>query len=165
MTEAIEQFFLETVGRELCVFFCAMLPIIELRGAVPLGAGLGLPWWQSFGLSLLGNTLPVPILLLLWQVILRVLRRFKWTAGVADWLEARALRSRERVENRAFWGLLIFVAIPLPGTGAWTASMIAGLMKMPLKKAIPPIALGVVIAAGIVTVLYYCFRELFTMIV
>ena len=90
MTEAIEQFFLETVGRELCVFFCAMLPIIELRGAVPLGAGLGLPWWQSFGLSLLGNTLPVPILLLLWQVILRVLRRFKWTAGVADWLEARA---------------------------------------------------------------------------
>lgn len=155
MIDAIESFFLETVGRELCVFFCAMLPIIELRGAIPLGAGLGLPWWQSFGLSLLGNTLPVPILLLLWQVILRVLRRFKWTAGVADWLEARALRSRERVENRAFWGLLIFVAIPLPGTGAWTGSLLASLTGIRFWKALLAIVLGVIGAGVIMTVISY----------
>ena len=155
MIDAIESFFLKTIGRELCVFFCAMLPIIELRGAVPLGAGLGLPWWQSFGLSLLGNTLPVSILLLLWQVILRVLRRFKWTAGVADWLEARALRSRERVENRAFWGLLIFVAIPLPGTGAWTGSLLASLTGIRFWKALLAIVLGVIGAGVIMTVISY----------
>jgi uncharacterized membrane protein len=153
--DAIESFFLETVGRELCVFFCAMLPIIELRGAIPLGAGLGLPWWQSFALSLLGNTLPVPILLLLWQAILRGLRHFKWTTGIADWLERRALRSRERVENRAFWGLLIFVAIPLPGTGAWTGSLLSSLTGIRFWKALLSIVLGVVLAGVIMTVVSY----------
>ena len=64
MVEAIENFFLETVGKELCVFFCSMIPIIELRGAIPLGAALGLPLWQSFILSVVGNMLPVPIILL-----------------------------------------------------------------------------------------------------
>ena len=155
MIDAIETFFLETVGRELCVFFCAMLPIIELRGAVPLGAGLGLPWWQSLALSVLGNTLPVPILLLLWQAIMRTLRYFKWTTGLADWMEARALRSRERVENRAFWGLLIFVAIPLPGTGAWTGSLLASLTGIRFWKALLAIVLGVIGAGVIMTLVSY----------
>jgi uncharacterized membrane protein len=153
--EAIEQFFLETVGRELCVFFCAMLPVIELRGAIPLGAGLGLPWWQSFGLSLAGNLLPVPFLLLLWQVVLRLLRRFRWTVRVADWLEARALRSRERVENRAFWGLLVFVAIPLPGTGAWTGSLLSSVTGIRFWKAMVAIVLGVIGAGVIMTLISY----------
>lgn len=155
MIEAIEQFFLETVGRELCVFFCAMLPVIELRGAIPLGAGLGLPWWQSFGLSLAGNLLPVPFLLLLWQVVLRLLRRFRWTVRVADWLEARALRSRERVENRAFWGLLVFVAIPLPGTGAWTGSLLSSVTGIRFWKAMVAIVLGVIGAGVIMTLISY----------
>ena len=150
MIEAIKEFFLETVGRELCVFFCAMLPIIELRGAIPLGAGLGLSWLESFALSVAGNLLPVPFLLLLWQLVLRLLRRFRRTAGLADWLEARALRSRERVENRAFWGLLVFVAIPLPGTGAWTGALIAAMLDIRLKRAFPAIALGVVLAGLVV---------------
>jgi uncharacterized membrane protein len=153
--EAIEQFFLETVGRELCVFFCAMLPVIELRGAIPLGAGLGLPWWQSLGLSLAGNLLPVPFLLLLWQVVLRLLRRFRWTVRVADWLEARALRSRERVENRAFWGLLVFVAIPLPGTGAWTGSLLSSVTGIRFWKAMVAIVLGVIGAGVIMTLISY----------
>jgi uncharacterized membrane protein len=152
MVEAIEQFFLETLGRELCVLLCSMLPIIELRGAIPLGAGLGLSWWQSFGLSVAGNLLPAPFLLLLWQAIMRLLRSFRWTTSVANWLEARALRSREKVENRAFWGLLIFVAIPLPGTGAWTGSLLASLTGIRFWKALLSIVLGV-IAAGIIMVL------------
>jgi len=155
VTEAIEQFFLETVGRELCVFFCAMLPIIELRGAIPLGAGLGLPWWQSFGLSMAGNLLPVPFLLLLWQVVLRLLRRFRRTVRVADWLEARALRSRERVENRAFWGLLVFVAIPLPGTGAWTGSLLSSVTGIRFWKAMVAITCGVLAAGVIMTLISY----------
>lgn len=155
MIDAIKEFFLETVGRELCVFFCSMLPIIELRGAIPLGAGLGLPWWQTFGLSIAGNLLPVPFLLLLWQVFLRLLRRFRLTVGVADWLERRALRSRERVENGAFWGLLVFVAIPLPGTGAWTGSLLSTLTGIRLWKALLSIVLGVIGAGVIMTLVSY----------
>ena len=71
MVEAIEQFFLETVGKELCVFFCSMLPIIECRGAVPLGAVLGLPWWQTALLSIAGNLLPVPFILLFIKAMLK----------------------------------------------------------------------------------------------
>ena len=102
---------------------------------------------------------------LLFHKLLYILRKIKITAKLADYMERRAEKNTAKVENLMFLGLMLFVAIPLPGTGAWTASMIAGLTKMPLKKAIPPIILGVVIAAGIVTVLYYCFRELFEIIV
>ena len=153
MIDAIKEFFLETVGRELCVFFCSMLPIIELRGAIPLGAGLGLPWWQTFGLSIAGNLLPVPFLLLLWQVFLRLLRRFRLTVGVADWLERRALRSRERVENGAFWGLLLFVAIPLPGTGAWTGTMIASVLGLEPKRSFVAALGGVLLATVIMSLI------------
>ena len=155
MIDAIKEFFLETVGRELCVFLCAMLPVIELRGAIPLGAGLGLSWWQSFCLSVAGNLLPVPFLLLLLQMFLRLLRRFRLTAGVADWLEKRALRSRERVENGAFWGLLLFVAIPLPGTGAWTGSLLASVTGIRPWKAALSITLGVLVAGVIMTLVSY----------
>ena len=155
MIEAIKEFFLETVGRELCVFFCSMLPVIELRGAIPLGAGLGLPWWKSFGLSLAGNLLPVPFLLLLLQLFLRLLRRFRLTAGFADWLERRALRSRGRVENGAFLGLLLFVAIPIPGTGAWTGSLLSTVTGIRPWKAFVSIVLGVIAAGVIMTLISY----------
>ena len=118
-------------------------------------------WQQRFG----GNIIIVPFIVLLFHKILWVLRKIRITARVADMLERRAEKNTEKVQNLMFLGLMLFVAIPLPGTGAWTASMIAGLLKLPLKKAIPPIALGVVIAGVIVTVLYYCFRELFLLIV
>ena len=148
------------------VFMIGMLPIIELRGAIPFG----MVWLENdyplvLALSLAGNLIIVPFIVLLFNKILYIMRKIKITAKIADKLEKRAEKNTEKIENLMFIGLMLFVAIPLPGTGAWTASMIAGLMKMPLKKAIPPIALGVVIAAGIVTVLYYCFRELFLMIV
>ena len=148
------------------VFIIGMLPVIELRGAIPVG----MVWLDNdyplvLALSLAGNLLIVPLIVLLFNKILFVMRKIRITAGIADKLEKRAERNTAKIENVMFVGLMLFVAIPLPGTGAWTASMIAGLMKLPLKKAIPPIALGVVIAAAIVTVLYYCFRELFLMIV
>ena len=148
------------------VFIIGMLPVIELRGAIPVG----MVWLDNdyplvLALSLAGNLIIVPFIVLLFNKILYIMRKIKITAKIADKLEKRAEKNTAKIENLMFVGLMLFVAIPLPGTGAWTASMIAGLMKLPLKKAIPPIALGVVIAAGIVTVLYYCFRELFMMIV
>ena len=148
------------------VFIIGMVPIIELRGAIPVG----MVWLDNdyplvLALSLAGNLIIVPFIVLLFNKILYIMRKIKITAKIADKLEKRAEKNTAKIENLMFVGLMLFVAIPLPGTGAWTASMIAGLMKLPLKKAIPPIALGVVIAAGIVTVLYYCFRELFMMII
>ena len=148
------------------VFLIGMVPVIELRGAIPLG----MVWLDNnyplvLALSLAGNLLIVPFIVLLFGKILTIMRKIKFTVKIADALERRAERNTERMHNIMFVGLMLFVAIPLPGTGAWTASMIAGLLKLPLKKALPPIALGVVIAAGIVTVLYYFFREIFMAIV
>ena len=148
------------------VFVIGMLPVIELRGAIPVG----MVWLDNnyplvLALSLAGNLLIVPFIVLLFSKILTVMRKIKFTVKIADALERRAEKNTEKMHNIIFIGLMMFVAVPLPGTGAWTASMIAGLMKLPLKKALPPIVLGVVIAAGIVTVLYYFFRNLFLLIV
>ena len=96
--------------------------------------------------------------MLLFNKILVVMRKIKITAKIADKLEARAEKNSKKIEKWEFLGLMIFVAIPIPGTGAWTASMVAGLMKMRLRTAIPPIMLGVAIAAAIVTGVYYGFK-------
>ena len=148
------------------VLLISMVPVIELRGAIPLGMiWLGNNYPLAHGLSLAANLLIVPFIVLLFNKILYVMRRIVITAKLADWLEARVENKSQSIENLMFVGLMLFVAVPLPGTGAWTASMIAGLMKMPLKKAIPPIALGVVIAAALVSVLYYCFYGVFELII
>jgi uncharacterized membrane protein len=155
MIEAIETFFLETVGRELCVLFCSMLPIIELRGAIPLGAGLGLPWWQTFAISVVGNLLPVPFILLLMRWVLDLMKRVKGLRRIAYWLEERVEKKRDKVEKYAFWGLVLFVAVPLPGTGAWTGSLIAALTGIRFRRAILCVTIGVLIAAIAMTVVSY----------
>jgi uncharacterized membrane protein len=135
-----------------------MCPIIELRGAIPIGLEWGIPFWETMVLSLGGNLLIVPFVVLLFNKILVVMRKIKLTAKAADWLEKRAEKNSAKIENLMFVGLMLFVAIPLPGTGAWTASMVAGLMKLKLRKSIIPIALGVLVAAVIVTLVYSAFK-------
>ena len=161
MVQAIEQFFLETVGRELCVLFCSMLPIIERRGAIPLGAGLGLPWWQSFGISIVGNLLPIPFILLFMRGILRLMKKVKGLCKVALWLEGKAEKNREKVERYAFWGLVLFVAIPLPGTGAWPGSLVASVTGMRFWKSLLAAVIGVLIAGVIMTAVSYGAVEVF----
>ena len=157
MTEAIERFFLETVGRELCVFFCSMLPIIECRGAIPLGWGLGLPWWQTVLFSLAGNPLPVPFILLFIRAVLGWMRgsRVKFFANIAAWLDRKIEKHKGTIEKYSYWGVVIFVAIPLPGTGAWTGTLIASVLGLVAKKSFFAAALGVLIATAIMTVLSY----------
>lgn len=158
MTEAIEQFFLETVGRELCVFFCSMLPIIECRGAIPLGWGLGLPWWQTALLSIGGNLLPVPFILLFIRAILRWMAgsRFRFFSGIAAWLNRKVEKHKGTIEKYSYWGIVIFVAVPLPGTGAWTGTLIASVLGLEPKRSFLAAALGVLGATAIMTVLSYC---------
>ena len=114
MIDAIEKFFLETVGREWCVFFCSMIPIIELRGAIPLGAALGLHWLPCLAISILGNMLPVPFILLFINAIIQAMKKTKHLAKFANWLEAKAEKNRERILKFGFFGLILFVGTPLP---------------------------------------------------
>ena len=157
MTEAIQNFFLETVGREWCVFFCSMIPIIELRGAIPLGAGLGLEWWQSYLISVAGNFFPVPFILLFINTILRWMAasKVKFFNKVANWLFAKAEKNRTKIEKYAFWGVTAFVAIPLPATGAWTGSLVAAVFNMNFWRALFSALLGICIAGIIMTLISY----------
>ena len=157
MVEVIESFFLETVGKELCVFFCSMIPIIELRGAIPLGAALGLPMWQTFLISIVGNMIPVPIILLFVKKVLEFMSRskIKFFNKVANWLYAKAEKNRARIEKYAFWGVAIFVGIPLPMTGAWTGTLVAAVINMRFLKAFFSALIGVLMAAVIMTFISY----------
>jgi uncharacterized membrane protein len=143
------------IAKRVIVFVLSMVPVIELRGAIPVGWGFKLPLWQTLALSIGGNILIIPFVIVLFNRVLELLRKFNLTAGIANFIEARTQRKSEKVENWVFLGLMLFVAIPLPGTGAWTASMIAGLLQMKMRKAFLPIVLGVIGAAVIVTLVTY----------
>ena len=155
--EAIANFFLETVGREWCVFFCSLLPIIELRGAIPLGAGFGLPFWQTYLISVIGNILPVPFILLFIKGILTWMSKCRVKAfnKVAGWLFRKAEKNRGKVEKYASLGLVLFVAIPLPGTGAWTGSLVAAIMDMKFWRAFLSALIGVLVAGVVMTLISY----------
>ena len=157
MIDAIQNFFLETVGKELCVFFCSMIPIIELRGAIPLGAALGLPVWQSFVLSIVGNMLPVPIILLFVKKVLSFMSksRVKFFNKVATFVYAKAEKNRAKIEKYAFWGVALFVGIPLPMTGAWTGSLVAAMINMKFWKAFLSAFVGVLCAGIVMSLVSY----------
>ncbi len=157
MIEAIEHFFLETVGPKLCVFFCSMIPIIELRGGIPLGAGLGLPWWQTMPLAIAGNMLPVPFILLFIRFIIDKMAqsRIRFFNKIAGWLNRKAEKNRPKIEKYAFWGMALFVAIPLPVTGAWCGSLVCATIGEKFWRAMLSAFIGVCIAAVIMTLASY----------
>ena len=157
MVEAIKTFFLDIVGEELCVFFCSMIPIIELRGAIPMGAAFGLPWWQSYALSVLGNMLPVPFILLFIKGMIGWMSRSKigFFNKVANFLLRKVEKKRDQIEKYSFWGVALFVGVPLPVTGAWTGSLVAAMIDMKFWKALVSCLIGVMIAGVIMTVISY----------
>lgn len=138
----------------LYVFFMSMVPIVELRGAVPLGTGLGIHWLLNLLVCIIGNCLPIPFILLFIKAILKWMRgcNISFFSKVAVWLHEKAEKNRAKVEKYATWGLFIFVAIPLPGTGAWTGALVASIFDMSKKKAVLSIFGGVVAAGLIMTV-------------
>nr|WP_314631196.1 small multi-drug export protein [uncultured Mogibacterium sp.] len=141
----------------LKTFVMAMVPVIELRGAIPYGAGIaGLPIWQATLIAVLGNLLPVPFLVVFTRDIFSWIRKKSDKLNnIVQMMERKADRNKDVVLRYEFWGLMILVAIPLPGTGAWTGALVAAMMDMQLKRAFPAIALGVVAAAFIVTWVTY----------
>ena len=157
MVEAIEQFFTNIFGPELGVLLCSMIPIIECRGAVPLGWGLGMPWWQTALFAVAGNILPVPFILLFIRRILKWMRecRVKFFNKFAAWLDRKVEKRKGTIEKYSYWGVMIFVAIPFPGTGAWTGTLIASALELEPKKSFMACLGGVLVATAIMTVISY----------
>lgn len=137
----------------LVTFIISMFPVVELRLAIPVGASMGLPIWEAALVSILGNMLPVPLIIAFIRKILDWLKKHvSWMQKFVVWLEKKATGPKaDRVRKYEFWGLLILVAVPLPGTGAWTGSLIAALLDIRMKRALPPILTGVLVAALIVS--------------
>ena len=134
------------------IFAISMVPVIELRAAIPIGAGMGLEMWQCFLAAVLGNLLPVPFLVLFGGKVLHWLAGFEKFGKPFRKILEIGEKKVGKMNKTLFWGLLTFVAIPLPGTGAWTGSLVAITLWLSLKKAFPPIALGVV-GAGLIMML------------
>ena len=146
----IDFLFKTLIGKVLITFLVSMVPIIELRGAIPIATGMGLSPWIAIPVAIIGNLLPVPFIILFIKKIFAWMRKVSPKLNsVVDKMEAKAEKNKDKVLKYAFWGLVLFVAIPLPGTGAWTGSLVAAMLDMPLKKAFPAIVLGV-LGAGII---------------
>lgn len=140
----------------LSVFGLAMIPVFELRGAIPVGVAAGLPFWMVFLTALLGNLLPVPFLILFTRRVFEWLRtKSALLERFVSRLERKAAAKEDLLKKYELLGLCILVAIPLPGTGAWTGSLVAAVFDIRLKHAFPAIALGVLIAGIIVSVVTY----------
>ncbi len=141
---------------ELKVIGVAALPIFELRGAIPLGVSLGMPLGRIYFLSLLGNLIPVLPLLLLFKYFFHHLQNIKFVGKFFEWWFYRVEKKSKLVERWGFWGLVLFVAIPMPVTGAWTGTAAATLFELSTRKAFLAILIGVAIAGIIVSLVANC---------
>ncbi len=129
-----------------------MAPVVELRGAIPAGVTAGLPLWVSALVSMAGNMIPVPFILVFTRNVLKWMeKKSKLLAGFAKKLQDKAEKNKAKVLKYEFWGLVALVAVPLPGTGAWTGALVAATLDMQLKRAVPAILLGVLIAGVLVS--------------
>ena len=142
-------------GEFVFTVLVSMIPIVELRGGIPFGvATLGLPYGAAFTAAIIGNMIPVPfIVVYIRRVFLWMRRRLPWLNNLVDKLEKKAHLKGQKVTKYKYLGLMIFVAIPLPGTGAWTGALVAAFLDMPLRKALPSIFAGVLLAGCIMSLL------------
>ncbi len=157
MVELIESY-LSGLNHELAVFLISMVPIVELRGAIPFGVALGVKWHIAYILSVIGNILPVPFVILFFRPVIEYLEKTKLFGKLASKLKNRTTSKIKDVNKYKILGLYLFVAIPLPGTGAWTGAAIAALMKMRIKHAFPVIVAGVA-SAGVIMLAVSKFGE------
>ena len=144
-------------GKQLIVFIISMLPILELRGGLIAASLLKLPPLESYIIAIVGNVIPVPFILLLINRILRAMEksRFKLFNKIHSFLHKKIMKNKDSIEKYGFWGLVIFVGIPLPGTGAWTGAIIAAFLEMDRKKAFIGILLGMLMASIIMMIISF----------
>ena len=144
-------------GREILVFVISLMPILELRGGLLAAALLGLDPLPSYIISIIGNILPVPFILLLITKILAWMRnsKVKLFNKIANWLDEKVEKHKGQIEKFGYLGVVLFVGIPLPGTGAWTGSLIASVLNMDKKKTFAAVLVGIVMASIIMMILSF----------
>lgn len=144
-----------TFSKELIVFIISLMPILELRGGLIAASLLGLDFFKASIICIVGNILPIPFILLLLEKVLRFLERFKPTKKIVEFLNDKATKSKKQIDKYGFLGLVLFVGIPLPGTGAWTGALVASIFEMDIKKSIIAIFLGILLAFVIMSIVSY----------
>ena len=158
MAETLANWFVEnlsgTLSRELIVFIVSLMPILELRGGIIAGFAMGMEWLPTFIIAYIGNLLPIPFILLFIRFIFRVLKQTPLRCFV-EWCERKADAKSDKIRKYAYWGVFLFVAIPLPGTGAWMGALISAMLNMDPKKTFPIIMVGVLTAGIIVSILSF----------
>ena len=142
-------------GKELIVFIISLMPILELRGGLIAAALLDLNPVTSYIISIIGNVLPVPFILWFINSILEWMRKSKKFNKIAKWLDKKVEKNKDKIEKFGFWGLVLFVGIPLPGTGAWTGCLVAAVLEMDRKKSFFAAMIGILIASIIMMVLSF----------
>ena len=159
MTEAlvdrIVDVFQGNVPKELIIFLISMLPVLELRGGMIAAKLLEVPLLKAFVICYIGNILPIPFILLFIRQIFKLMKKTKIFRGLIERLEKRAMGKSDQIKRYEFLGLLLFVGVPLPGTGAWTGSLIASLLEVDIKKSSVAIFCGLIMATVIMYVVSY----------
>lgn len=158
MTETIVNFFITLFGginKNALIFIVSMLPVVELRGGLIAASLLDVSFIKAFIICFIGNILPVPFILLLIERIFNLLKKWNLTKKIVIKLENKTLAKREQLDKYGYLGLLIFVGIPLPGTGAWTGTLLAVLLNLNKKKSFVYISLGVLMAGIIMGIFSY----------
>jgi uncharacterized membrane protein len=143
------------ISREMVIFIISMIPILELRGGLIAASLLQVPITAAVPICIIGNVIPVPFILLFIRQIFKWFRNVPLIGGIIRRLEKRAMSKSDSIKQYEFWGLVFFVGVPLPGTGAWTGSLIAALLEVDFKKAILAVLLGIVIATVIMSIVSY----------
>jgi uncharacterized membrane protein len=157
--DSIAQAFSQSLGQympaELVVFIISMIPILELRGGLLASKLLGVTLLKAIPICIAGNIIPIPFILLFIKKIFAWMKKFKIFRGMVEKLENRAMKKSGSVSNAEFVGLMLFVGVPIPGTGAWMGSLVAALLEMDFKKAILALFLGIIIATIICSIVFY----------
>ena len=143
------------VSKEAVVFIISMIPILELRGGLIVSKLLEVPITTAIPLCIIGNIIPIPFILLFIKQIFKWMKKIRLFRGLVEKLENKAMSKSDNIKRYEFWGLVLFVGIPLPGTGAWTGSLIAALLDVDFKKAVLAELLGIAIATVIMSIFSY----------
>lgn len=157
--EVLVQWFTDNLSQyisaEVVIFLISMIPLLELRGGILAASLLKIAEVKAIPICIIGNIIPIPFILLFIRQIFKLLRNVKLIGPVIRKLEKRAMGKSESIQKYEFWGLVLFVGIPLPGTGAWTGSLIAALLEVDFKKAILAVLLGIAMATVIMAIVSY----------
>ena len=151
----IINFLIKIFKKEVIVFIISMLPILELRGGLIAASIFNIPYLKALTICLIGNILPIPFILLFLNKLLEFMEKFNFSKKISFWLKDKANKNKTKIDKYGMLGLILFVGIPLPGTGAFTGSLVASVFRMDYKKSIISIFIGILLASIIISLISY----------